>query len=349
MRGMAKPGLCFISPMVGKHAGYIPTQGQLLAEHFAAAGYRVMAASAALRRTTRLAEMLGTAWRAREQAEVLVVDVYGELSFIGEDLVSWLGRRLGMKVILHLHNGTLPDFMRRHPAWTRRVLGRAHALVTPSAFLQRAIAPLGFQAQVIPNVIDVERYPFRLRREAGPRLFWMRTFYPYYNPLMAVRVLARLLPEYPQARLVMAGKDKGMLGEVQAFVREQGLEEQVSFPGFLGLEGKIREGEAADIFLNTNQVDNMPVGVIEAGAMGLPIVATRVGGIPDMLVDEETGLLVPDGDDEAMAAAVRRLIETPELAEKLSRNGRVLAERSAWPEGRRQWEALFARLLERAA
>ena len=61
--------------------------------------------------------------------------------------------------------------------------------------------------------------------------------------------------------------------------------------------------------------------------MGIPVIATRVGGIPDLLKDGETGLLVPDNDHEAMARAVIRVLHDPELAARLSSSGRELAKR----------------------
>ncbi len=77
-------------------------------------------------------------------------------------------------------------------------------------------------------------------------------------------------------------------------------------------------------------------------AMGLPVkVATAVGGVPDLLTDGETGLLVPDSDDRAMVQAIKRLLSESELAGRLSANGRRLAERSAWESVRLQWEQVF--------
>jgi glycosyltransferase involved in cell wall biosynthesis len=124
-----------------------------------------------------------------------------------------------------------------------------------------------------------------------------------------------------------------------------GLQGAVQFPGFLDYDGKRREGNAADIFINTNRIDNMPVAVLEAGAMGLPVVATAVGGVPDLLVDGRDGVLVPDDDEAAMAGAILRLLRDPELAGRLSRNGRLLAERSAWEAVRPQWTTLFAEVM----
>ncbi|OLD65974.1 MAG: hypothetical protein AUI47_00875 [Acidobacteria bacterium 13_1_40CM_2_68_5] len=85
------------------------------------------------------------------------------------------------------------------------------------AFLARAVEPHGFRCGVIPNVIDIRLYPFRLRRAIAPRFFWMRSFHPVYNPLMAVKVLERLRATHPEATLVMGGQDKGMQAEVERY------------------------------------------------------------------------------------------------------------------------------------
>lgn len=335
--------------MLGRNSGYITTQGQVLSDLFAeAGGYRVVAVSSLLNRFLRLADIIKTLVGRRGAADIVILEIYGGLSFVAEDIASWLARRFGQRVVMWLHGGDMPKFMARFPRWTRRVLRRADVLVAPSLFLARAVEADGFQARVIPNVVDLKIYPYRHRRQVQPRLFWMRSFHPVWNPLMAVRVLSRLRRDVPDAKLVMAGKDKGLEAEVRLFAEKLKLNGAVRFPGFLNKPEKVCEGNAADIFINTNRVDNMPVSVIEACAMGLPVIATAVGGIPDLLTDGETALLVPDDNDEAMASAIKRLLLDAELAGRLSENGRRLAESSAWEKVRPQWEEVFAGITPRA-
>ncbi len=119
----------------------------------------------------------------------------------------------------------------------------------------------------------------------------------------------------------------------------------IDFVGFLDMAGKQVQMARSDIYLNTNRVDNMPVTVLEAGASGLPVVATDVGGIPFLLTHKDTALLVPSEDAEAMPQAIDRLIQRPELAGELSERGRQLAERSAWEAVLPQWEAVFAQVI----
>jgi glycosyltransferase involved in cell wall biosynthesis len=331
--------------MLGQHNGYSPIMGEILAGLFAQNGYSVVITSRCLNRGFRLLDIARTIVSKRQSIDIQVLQVYSGLSFIAEDLASWLGQRLGQKIIMHIHGGAMPEFMAHYPNWTRRVLRRADAIVVPSPFLARALALYGFQSHIVPNVLTLSEYPYRRRRNLTPRLFWMRAFHPIYNPEMAIRVLACVRQVFPDATLVMAGQDKGMQKEIEELANKCGVASAVRFPGFLDAKSKIREGEAADIFLNTNHIDNTPVSVLEACAMGLPVVATKVGGIGDLLTDGETGMLVADDDDEAMAQAVVNLLLNPDLAERLSVNGRRLAEKSAWERVRPQWESLFAQVM----
>jgi len=326
---------------MGKHDGFVTTQALQLSNHFRNAGFAVTAASTSRNRYLRLLDIMMTLIRRGRRIDILVVDVYGGPSFVVEDAASWLGSHLGHVVILLLHGGALPEFMASHPRWSSRVLRRADAIVAPSPYLARAAAERGFPCSVIPNVITLSDYPYRRRRQLRPRLLWMRTFHPVYNPFLAVRVLARVRAVHPGASLVMAGQDKGLQEAARRLAGALGLHDAVRFAGFLDQGGKAREGESADVFLNTNHIDNMPVSVVEACAMGLPVVSTDVGGVRDLLKDGETGLLVPDDDETAMTQAVLRLLDDQTLAERLSSQGRLLAESSAWEKVLPRWAALF--------
>ena len=330
--------------MIGRNLGFVTTQAQRLSDLFSQDGYAVTSTSSKVNRYRRLGDISWTLISRAREMDVVVLEIYGGSSFVVEDVASLLGNRFRRPVVMWLHGGALPEFTARFPRWSHRVLSRGAALVAPSPFLARAMAQRGFVARVIPNTLDLSEYSFRARRVLRPRLFWMRTFHPVWNPEMAVRVLARVRREYPDATLVMAGQDKGWQRRTETLAFEMGLGGAVRFAGFLGVQEKVREAGHADIYVNTNRIDNMPVAVLEACAMGLPVVSTNVGGVPDLLDHERTGLLTPDDDDEAMARQVIRLLHEPDLAARLSTNARCLAERSSWESVRPQWERLFQEL-----
>jgi glycosyltransferase involved in cell wall biosynthesis len=344
MPGSTKPRICLVGPMIGRNPGSVTTQGERLADLLGDAGYSVIAVSHLPNRYLRPLDMARVLLWERHRFDVAILQVFSGPSFIVEDFTSTLLRGIGRPIIMVLRGGGMPVFASEHPVWTKRVLGRGDALVTPSPFLARAIVPLGCHAQVIPNVVQLDRYAFRVRTVLQPRLFWMRSYHAIYNPALAVRALASVKRTHPNATLVMAGPDRGEEKSTRALAADLGLSDSVRFAGFLDPERKREEFDTSDIYLNTNRVDNMPVSVLEACASGVPVIATRVGGVPDLLAHGENALLVRSDDPDQIAEAVTTLLGDPALAQRLSVNGRALAERSAATTVMNEWYDLIARI-----
>jgi len=95
--------------------------------------------------------------------------------------------------------------------------------------------------------------------------------------------------------------------------------------------------------LNPSTADNMPISILEALASGVPVVSTNAGGIPDLVADNETALLVPVGDAAAMAHAALRVLGEPALAQRLRYNGLACAGHFAWPEVFDRWMSAYRR------
>lgn len=328
--------------MLGANPGWAVGQGEVLAGLLGREGYEIRTASRQVNRWLRLVDVATSPARWRGKVDVLVLMVFSGPAFRLIEAASRAAGWLGLPTVLWLHGGGLGDFAAQHPARVERVFRRAAAWIAPTGFLAAAFRSL--DVRVIPNILDLGQYPYRHRAalpEMAPRLLWMRTFHEIYRPDLALEALAILRETHPGATLTLAGQDKGLLGQTRRLAAEMGLDSAVRFAGFLDAEGKRREFAGHDVFLNTNRVDNAPVSVLEAAACGLPVVSTDVGGIPYLLRNEEEALLVPEGDAAAMAGAVRRLLEGPALAGRLSAAGRRVAERSAWERVRPAWEEVL--------
>lgn len=342
--------ICIVSNMLGRNRGYVTTQGQILADLLSKDGHTVISTSSRVNKLFRLLEIIWTIIKNRNRIDLLILGVYSGPYFIVAETASRLGRLFGIPMIFMLHGGNLPVFARRFPGWVERVFRRASILTAPSPFLAKGLSELGLPIRVVPNIVKVENYAFQLSESPQPRMIWMRSFHEIYNPQMALAAFRIIRDRHPEATLVMAGADKGLQPEIQNLAAEMGLKDSVRFPGFLNYDAKAREFAAADFFLNTNRVDNMPVSVVEACAVGLLVVATDVGGLSDLLTDGENGVLVADNDAAGMADAVERLLGDAVLSKKLSTNARLLAERSAWMLLlRHEWNALFEELLSEKA
>ncbi|MBW8867518.1 MAG: glycosyltransferase family 4 protein, partial [Acidobacteria bacterium] len=95
--------------------------------------------------------------------------------------------------------------------------------------------------------------------------------------------------------------------------------------------------DASDVYLTATNIDNMPGSVIECLSCGLPVVTTDAGGVPYIVTHDETALIVPRDDHEALAEQAMRLLRDADLAVHLARNGRTACVNYAWPAVRSEW------------
>jgi glycosyltransferase involved in cell wall biosynthesis len=315
-----------------------------LAENLSAAGWHVVSTSGRRSAFARLADMLTTTWRHREHYEIAQVDVFSGNAMIWAEAVCWVLRRTHKPYVLTLHGGNLPVFSRRWPRRVRRLLNSATIVTTPSGYLHENMAIYRGDLLQLPNPLDLAKYKFRLRDRPQARLVWLRAFHAMYNASLAADVVFKLRDEFPDVILTMIGPDKndGSLSEFLKTVHRHQISESVVVEGFVTKPHVPKYLDAADIFINTTNVDNAPVSITEAMAAGLCVVSTNVGGIPYLIEHEVTGLLVPPNDAAAMSAAVGRLLKEPGLAARLSLNARRKAESYSKALVVQQWQEILA-------
>jgi glycosyltransferase involved in cell wall biosynthesis len=300
-------------------------------------------------RLSFLLEVAASVLLRRHEFGVASVSVFSGPAFVWAEAVAYFLRMLKKPYVVVLRGGNLPGFAHGNRNRVSKLLESAAVVAAPSRYLQKALRPYRNDIRLLPNAIDLPAHQFRVRASPAPRLVWLRAFHAIYNPSQALSVLASILREHPEAKLTMVGPDKGD-GSLQEFRRsagELGLESRVEYPGLVPKADVPAWLNRGDIFLNTTNIDNAPVSVIEAMACGLCVVSTNVGGIPYLLEDEQDALLVPPNDPAAMAVAVKRVLTEPGLAEKLSRNARRKAEGFDWQVVLPQWEAILTEFLER--
>jgi glycosyltransferase involved in cell wall biosynthesis len=336
----------FLSSSVGTKA-----VGEELAAHLASSGYGVRTTSSRRRRAGRLLDMMGTVLRDRHHYEIAHIDVFSGAAFLFAEAVAGLLDVLGKPYVLTLHGGNLPAFAGRWPRRVERLLRRAAVVTTPSRYLLEQMRRYRNEIRLLPNAVEVKAYAFRLRDEVRPRFIWLRSFHRMYNPGLAVLALARLGDRWPDTQLTMIGPDKGdgSLEEVKRLATATSGQIRIALPGAVPKRDVAAWLASGDVFLNTTNVDNTPVSVVEAMAAGLCIISTSVGGIPYLLEHEHDALLVPPGDPGAMADAIQRLFDEPGLAARLSRNARAKAEQLDWSRILPKWEDLLGTLCRAAS
>ena len=317
----------------GKTLTTIDSLSQLLRQE----GFQVFTASKKKNKFLRLFNMLFHVINYRKQADYVLIDTYSTFNFYFAYFVSQLCRLLKLKYIPILHGGDLPNRLKQSPKLTRAIFKNAFVNVAPSQYTQASFEKFGFSnITCIPNSIELKKYPFKKRTFDTIRLLWVRSFSKIYNPSLAIDVLNALKNENRDAELCMIGPDNdGSLLEAKKYADQLGLE--VTFTGKLSKQKWIRLSEDYNIFINTTNIDNMPVSVIEAMALGLPLVSTNVGGLPFLIEHDKTGFLVEPNSVVSFVESIEGIIDSPNKTHRIMAEARDYAEKLDWENVKKQW------------
>ena len=277
--------------------------------------------------------------RSIPRADVVHVFSASYWSFVLAPLPAVIVSRIfGRPVVLNYHSGEAPDHLRRS-GLARYTLGVVDRNVVPSPFLQDVFADHGIEAQVIPNTIDHERFRFRERDPLRPRLLSTRNFEPLYGIECTLRAFRRVQDRFPEATLTLVGSGS-QDAALRGLATDLGLR-GVTFAGRVDPAQIHAYYDAADIYVQTPTIDNMPCSILEASAAGLPIVSTEAGGVPAMLTDGVHALLAPIGDADMIASHVATLLDDPERARQMARAAYELTDRYRWSAVRDTWLAVY--------
>jgi glycosyltransferase involved in cell wall biosynthesis len=192
---------------------------------------------------------------------------------------------------------------------------RVAALGCPSdklRIMRTVLPPIGFSRRQAPA-------------DGSWRIVQAARLVPKKGIPTALRAFARFSVQYPAAIFTIAGEGP-MAEELRETASRLGIDKRVRFAGFLSQEALTALFRESHIFLQPSEtvggdVEGVPNAMLEAMAGGLPIVATRHGGIPEVVVDGETGLLCAEGDSEAIAGAMARLAGDSVLYSALAKAG----------------------------
>ncbi|WP_400078020.1 glycosyltransferase family 4 protein [Winogradskyella sp. R77965] len=305
-------------------------------------GYKLYYASSYNYKLIRLIDMLYACIKYRKKVDYIIIDTYSTLNFYFALSVSQLCRILGIKYITRLNGGNLPTRLKTSIKMSKMIFNNAYANISPSLFLKEKFNEFGYKnVQHIPNSLNIDEYLFSEREYHTPKLLWVRSFSEIYNPKLALHVMQSLIEFYPNTELCMVGPDSdGSFSEIKSLANELNL--NVRFTGKLKKSEWIELSKSYNIFINTTNFDNTPVSVMEAMALGLPVVSTNVGGMPYLIINNEEGLLVPKENREAMTNAIIKLQNDETLRNKLIKNARYKAENFDWSILKQSWIKLLS-------
>ena len=240
-----------------------------------------------------------------------------------------------------LRGGWMAEFFDNYPRIGRCFLSMPDAVLTPHGFLKKQLQARGVGIHgIIPNFIELQRYPYKKRACLEPKFLFMRGTHFIYNPEMALHAFQRIQKVFPSASMTLVGRDDDKAKELTALIAQLGLK-NVKRIAPVPKDEVPRLASSHDVYIQTNRVDNMPVTVLEMWALGIPVVATNVGGLPDLVTDQQDAILVEKDDIDGFADACIGLLKNKALADKLSENGRMRVENMTWEKIAPLWENVF--------
>jgi len=250
-----------------------------------------------------------------------------------------IARFFDKKIILNYHSGECRDHLERHGKIAIPIMKKAHRIVTPSGYLVDEFADFELKAEFVYNLVDFSQFEYKPRQKFEPRIIVARNLEKLYNIPASIRAFKIVKEKYPQATLTVVGA-----GNAEAEARELAKSENIADISFTGRVERSDMGELYnkhDIFLNSSDIDNMPVSFLEAYACGLAVVSTKAGGIPYICRHEETGLLVELNDHEGLARCIMRILSEDGLGKRLTDAAKEECTNYTWTSVRQGWHKVY--------
>ena len=228
------------------------------------------------------------------------------------------------------------------------IYNTADVLLTNSAQIGRQLYQRYPNKQIfsIPNLLELPTEAWSQQRRDTPQeklIVSVGRFAPEKGHRYLIEALNLLSPQDVVWRCTFLG-DGELETELRALAAKHGLSDQVTFPGFC--EDVFAVLLEADVFVLPSLHESSPNALIEAMGVGLPCIASDVGGIADLVEDGENGIRVPPGDSEALAAALHRVLVAPDFATELGRNARAtIQQKFDSAESMRKLEGIYSGLL----
>jgi glycosyltransferase involved in cell wall biosynthesis len=214
--------------------------------------------------------------------------------------------------------------------------------VVPSGYLVDEFADFGLAAVSVYNVVDLSRFIYRQRSKFEPKIIVARNLEELYNIPVALKAYKIVKESYPDAVLTIVGDGRAE-EQIKEFAAREGIAD-VDFTGRVERREMTRLFDRHDIFLNSSEIDNMPLSFLEAYSVGLAVVSTDAGGIPYICENCSTGLLAKRGDYRALADNILKILEDKDCGKNLTENALEVCQQFSWKQVRSDWYRLYSDL-----
>ena len=247
-------------------------------------------------------------------------------SFRRSSIFVLLSKMMGRKVVLHIHGGGFKEYYALETYFVGRVLSRCDAIAVLSqswkSFFDGITNP--DRVRVVPNIVE---NPSLMGVEDDGKFHLL--FLGHIQKAKGIFDLVEIINEYKtdyNGRLILdIGGGMFEVERLRQIIKDNHLEDIVHFHGWVSGDDKIRLLNTADAFILPSYTEGVPISILEAETYGLPILATTVGGIPEIVSDGGNGFLFTPGDKAAIKTAIDKLLADTKLCRALRESSRMRA------------------------
>ena len=239
-----------------------------------------------------------------------------------------VGRWLKKRIVLTYHGGGGERFFFKHTRLVKRYLKRTDVNIVLSGFLAQVFEKYNIPSVTIPNILELDAAQFHLRERLSPNYICTRAHETLYNIPCILRAFKIVQTECPEATLTLVGSGSEHDNLIK-MSEELGLH-NVTFTGKVDNKDIYNYLAKADILLSAPIVDNMPVSLLEAMNAGILVISSKVGGVPYMVKNNNTGLLFENDDSDALAAKMLWTLENQSVAKIIIQQAHKEVVRYRW-------------------
>jgi glycosyltransferase involved in cell wall biosynthesis len=255
-----------------------------------------------------------------------------------------------LPLIISLHGGDVEKLPQQRPVYRwllQRAWCRATAITACSAYLLAEAtkllpAPNTSLRSAIPNGVDVERFSQAAPYPAAkPYLLTAARLVEIKGVDLVIDGFAQIAARWPELELFIAG-DGPLLNDYKALAAGLGMADRVHFLGRVAPDTMSSLMRGCKLFVLGSRQESFGIVLLEAMAAGKAVIATGVGGIPELVAHDQTGLLVPPENPSALAEAIDRLMADDQLRQQLGDSSRqAVREQFSWSRQGAQYEAIY--------
>lgn len=256
----------------------------------------------------------------------------------------WIAKLLNIPSVINYHGGEADTFFSKSIKVIRPTMLASAKVIVPSNFLVEIFNKYNIETNIVPNAIDLSVFnqSGKSAQQDKLNILVARNLELIYDNETAIKAFHLIKVKYPYATLTVAGTGPEK-NNLQRLVAKLDLSDAVNFVGRVDRYTMADLFKQSQVMINPSTADNMPISILESLASGVPVVTTNVGGIPHLVENEQTAMMVQPKDHVAMSDAIIKLVQDTALRDKLIKNGIDMVKKFTWSSVSVLWDDVYQR------